>query len=226
MIVPGPPKGIEPDYPYNEDTMFRIVKEPVEMTMTYAISGSVMTLHYNSQDASVAATLVHSSSDNTIIIPASVTEFFLKQVNPGATLGWTRVSGPNITEVTWNPELKAQRLIFWKSSKLTKVSPYLPKEVVTLENSLRECPVFNQDLSSWDTSSVTNMNNMFYNSTGFNGDISSWNTGNLTTMQFLLYGCRIFNRDLSGWDVSKVINSNSYDTNATAWQADFKPKFT
>jgi surface protein len=43
---------------------------------------------------------------------------------------------------------------------------------------------FNQTLS-WDTSSVTTMNNLFFSNWGittFNGDISSWDTSGVTNM--------------------------------------------
>ena len=42
---------------------------------------------------------------------------------------------------------------------------------------------FNQDLSSWNTAAVTNMQDLFYGATAFNGNISSWNTAAVTIMQ-------------------------------------------
>ena len=40
---------------------------------------------------------------------------------------------------------------------------------------------FNQDISDWDVSKVTNMSEMFGKS--FNQDISDWNTSNITNMK-------------------------------------------
>ena len=40
---------------------------------------------------------------------------------------------------------------------------------------------FNQDISSWNVSNVTTMENMFYQS-GFNKNIGNWNISNVTNM--------------------------------------------
>ena len=43
---------------------------------------------------------------------------------------------------------------------------------------------FNQDISAWNTSSVTNMDHMFCNgATSFNQDISAWDTSSVTNME-------------------------------------------
>ena len=39
---------------------------------------------------------------------------------------------------------------------------------------------FNQDIGSWDISSVSNMSYMFYKATAFNQDIGSWNTSSIS----------------------------------------------
>eukprot|EP00978_Attheya_sp_CCMP212_P045073 scaffold332750_cov51-Attheya_sp.AAC.3 len=40
---------------------------------------------------------------------------------------------------------------------------------------------FNQDLSSWDTSNIRNMNGVVHHASSFNQDLSSWDTANVTT---------------------------------------------
>ena len=63
--------------------------------------------------------------------------------------------------------------------------------------------VFNQDLSNWNVSNVTDMLGMFSNCGVFNSDLSSWNVSNVTNMRQCL-ACSVFNSDLSSWDVSNV----------------------
>lgn len=38
----------------------------------------------------------------------------------------------------------------------------------------------------------------------FNEDISRWNVSNVTNMDEMFYGADVFNGDISRWDVSKV----------------------
>jgi len=46
---------------------------------------------------------------------------------------------------------------------------------------------FNQDISDWDVSSVTDMGGMFYDATLFNQDISGWDVSNVTDMGGMFY---------------------------------------
>ena len=65
------------------------------------------------------------------------------------------------------------------------------------------------NISSWDTSSATNMSYMFRGCTGFNHPIGSWDTSNVTRMDqmffsFDTFGRMQFNQDIGGWDTSSV----------------------
>ena len=64
---------------------------------------------------------------------------------------------------------------------------------------------FNGDISEWDVSKVQNMSNMFADSK-FNGDISNWDVSNVTDMEgmFIYSNFTGENGDISEWDVSNV----------------------
>jgi len=100
------------------------------------------------------------------------------------------------------------------------------------------CTAFNQDLSAWNTSTVTSMRAMFQNADDFNQDISGWNVGAVTNMREMFQytnifnnggvalnwantaavtnmsamfkGATTFNQNISGWNVSSVTSSANF----------------
>jgi len=50
---------------------------------------------------------------------------------------------------------------------------------------------FNQDISKWDVSNVTNMREMFYNASSFSQDISQWDTSKVTNKDRMFVNCPI-----------------------------------
>ena len=68
---------------------------------------------------------------------------------------------------------------------------------------------FNQDISLWDVSNVTNMSNMFYKASSFNQDISLWDVSNVTNMSIMFREASSFNKSIGDWDVSNVTEMNS-----------------
>ena len=84
---------------------------------------------------------------------------------------------------------------------------------------------FNQDISSWDVSNLTDMSLMFNSGISFNQDISNWNASNVTDMSYMFFGTDVFNQDLSSWDVSNVMDCQNFSSAATAWTLP-KPNFT
>jgi len=88
----------------------------------------------------------------------------------------------------------------------------------------QETTSFNQDLNSWDVSSVDDMAFMFASATAFNGDVSSWDTGNVTNMRSMFNTATSFNQNIGSWDTSNVTNmdammyrTTAFDQNIGGW---------
>ena len=65
---------------------------------------------------------------------------------------------------------------------------------------------------------------MFIDCESFNQDISSWDVSNVTDMEGMFYSCKNFNKDISNWDVSNVSNRKKIFGYCPI-EEKYKPKF-
>lgn len=79
---------------------------------------------------------------------------------------------------------------------------------------------FNQDITGWDVSKVTNMQSLFNNAKAFNQDISVWSTAVADTMGYMFKDAESFNVDISNWDVSNVLFMNGMFNGALQFNQD------
>lgn len=86
---------------------------------------------------------------------------------------------------------------------------------------------FNQDISTWDVSNVTDMSYMFYVDfnvdppySSFNADLSVWDVSNVTDMSHMFECARVFNADIGVWDVSNVTDMSYMFSRAVDFNQD------
>lgn len=70
-------------------------------------------------------------------------------------------------------------------------------------------------INDWDVSSVSVFRAMF-RSTNFNRNISSWITSSATNMRDMFNSATAFNQDIGSWNISNVTNFSSFMANKTA----------
>lgn len=79
-----------------------------------------------------------------------------------------------------------------------------PPTATSYEGLFYQATGFNQDISSWDMSHVTNASRMFLNASSFNQPVGSWDMSGVTNMRSMLAGATKFNQPLAAWDTSAV----------------------
>lgn len=79
-----------------------------------------------------------------------------------------------------------------------------PSASVSFVRMFHSTTNFNGDLSNWNVSRVTAMQEVFRDAIIFNQNIDNWNVGNVTNMSNMFNNAKAFNQNISNWDVSKV----------------------
>ena len=71
--------------------------------------------------------------------------------------------------------------------------------MTSLSNTFAYCSEFNGDVATWDVSSVTSMEVMFYGN-AFNQNLGNWDTSSVTTMHATFKNNHDFNQNITNWD--------------------------
>lgn len=93
-----------------------------------------------------------------------------------------------------------------KSLKLTATDNLNLMGTTNLYQAFRDCTNLGSsgNMNGWDTSSVTNMDHMFYKATFFNQPVGNWDISSVTNMSSMFAYVISFNQYISNWDVSSV----------------------
>merc|ERR1712238_84451 len=96
------------------------------------------------------------------------------------------------------------RTSIFNSSDKEAIKCYDTSLLTDMEDMFYQAKEFNGDVSDWDVSSVTIMNYMFNEAIKFNSDVSDWDVSSVTYMSDMFAYTTEFNGDVSDWDVSSV----------------------
>jgi surface protein len=145
----------------------------------------------------------------TITVTGTVPQF-------GTPEGTAPVADDALTAVTnWDGVgLTSLYNAFSGDVNLVSVPTDLPSTVTETGYMFSSATSFNQNLNSWDTTSVTDMSGMFEGDTAFNdGGVAlvsapgvGWDTTNVTDMNDMFEGDTAFDQDLGSWDIDQVNN--------------------
>jgi len=109
---------------------------------------------------------------------------------------------------------------FEARQKYGHISTWDTSRVTRMFNLFAYYDTFNEDISYWDVSAVKDFKNMFWDAYEFDQDLSRWNTSSAKTMACMFCGAIRFNADLSGWDVSGVDDMYSMFDGAGSFNQD------
>lgn len=113
------------------------------------------------------------------------------------------VDTPDLSQVT------SMANMFFKVTQGTfneSISNWDVSNVTNMQMLFYEAYLFNQPLDSWDVSNVTNMKSMFNMAYSFNQPLNNWNVSNVTEASRMFKNATSFNQPLDSWDVSNVQN--------------------
>lgn len=116
---------------------------------------------------------------------------------------------PNLTGVT-----SLHQMFQSASSMNDDLSSWDVSTITDMSEVFSLASAFNQDLSSWDVSNVTNMTSLFSNTASFNQPLNAWDVSSVTDMHSMFATATAFNQSLSNWDVSSVTRFEGMFTNA------------
>ena len=83
------------------------------------------------------------------------------------------------------------------------------------------------DITNWDVSLVTNMDQIFSGHNTFNADLSKWNVSSVVTMSSMFQLASSFNADISNWQIDQVTDisymfwfASAFNGSLSSWQTD------
>lgn len=89
--------------------------------------------------------------------------------------------------------------------------------ITNMNNMFNRAVLFNQNIGSWNTAKVKDFSSMFSFASAFNQNISGWNTASGNTFTAMFKDAVAFNQPLNSWNTANVTNFRYTFSNATSF---------
>src|SRR5690554_6525358 len=129
------------------------------------------------------------------------------------------ITAMDVLDLTGVTSLKEMFFECGLNEEIPSINQWDTSSVTDMSDMFANTRWFNQDIGDWDTSSVTTMRSLF-SATHFDRDINAWDTSSVTNMSRVFMNTRNFNQDISAWDTSSVTNISDMFLNARAFNQD------
>ncbi len=132
-----------------------------------------------------------------------------------SNLNVTASDAPDLSSVT---ELSS---MFWGATSLVGTAAFNTwntSNVTDFQDLFREASSFNQNIGSWDMSSTVHAHGMFREATSFNQDIGGWTfSTDLRGTGEMFRGATAFNQNINAWNVADATNMNQMFRDAVSF---------
>jgi trimeric autotransporter adhesin len=184
----------------------RVITWSTSNPSTVAVTSEGVVTALAPGSATISATSEgHSGTAQVLVEGASSSNFALAEngvtvICTNAAIGETGT----INGVTYTKRSEQQIRDLVAAGNYALLPTTCTSGITSMETMFQGREDFNEDIGSWDVSSVQDMSDMFNGALRFNQPIGAWNVSTVTDMSGMLYFTRAFTQDISGWDVSSV----------------------
>ncbi len=211
---------------------------PVSYTWTTVPASTTGTGTFNGPTATItglpAGSIIRLSINPTNLQWVSIynttgDSYRLVDIEQWGTTAWTSMQGsfktcpnlqisatdvPNLSGVTTMSDMFAGCTGLNSPSN---INSWNTSSVTDMTNLFGSAYAFNQNIGSWNTANVTNMFAMFSNARAFNQNIGAWNTASVTNMASMFAGTWNFNQSINSWNTVSLTTTSSMFSGALAF---------
>jgi len=137
----------------------------------------------------------------------------------GMFFGCSVFNQPVTLNISGAGKLNNMQYMFFEAAAFNQdISNFDTSSVTSMFSMFNDASSFNQDIGQWDVSQVRNMRSMFENATAFNQAIGQWDVSQVTTMEGMFFNATYFDQPIGLWNVSQVTTMRIMFYNAVSFK--------